>query len=1081
MTKYLFLLFGLVTPCTALAVDTTWTGAAGSFWGLSGSWTVKVPNGDDDAFFDGSASEFSVDVGARDRAAALMTIDSAAAYTFTDNNPGQTLSLENVTVLSGTGHSFNVDLVLAAPAASNWSLADGTSLDVNHAISGSSGLTKAGGGVLTLSAANTYSGGTTVSGGTLQIGSGGNSGSITGNVANNANLIFNLSNNLTFADIISGTGNVTQSGSGNLTFSGANTYSGATTIDAGSLIISDGNAGALANSAVTVASGAQLTFDDVNQFEYRIGSVAGAGVIDAGTGTLDVGRDNTSTIFSGAFSLLGTTTSGEVEKNGSGTLTLTGSGHDVGLLDVRSGSVIIDGAAGSFDLVDAQSSTTIRNTENAFAIDELRSFDSMTITGSGTLVETTGDVENFDMLLIEDGATVRPLDEFFQTSGSTTIVDRATLVIPNFGALNEGTIAITDPTGGIALTVGSDSGNSSFAGAIVNHTSGAGSVTKTGNSTVIFSGANNYTGLTTINEGTVLADNFSGSVLNTGGTFSPGESPATTTIGGSYTQQVAGTLLLEIGGTTPGTDYDVLTLGAASDLNGTIEVQLINGYTPVAGDQFTLITSTATITDSGVDYTLPSLATGLEWTVTLDASSLVLEVTVNNPPVADDQTISTDEDTGLTIMLTGSDIEGQPLTFAIASGPSDGSLGTITPISATSAEVSYTPDPDFNGNDSFTFTTNDGSSDSAAATVTITVNSVNDQPDFAAADPAAILEDAGLQTIMNWASFNAGAANETDGVLAYSVTNVSNAALFAVDPTVDPSGTLTFTPADDQFGSSTFDVAVQDDGGNANGGIDTSDPQTFTITVNPVNDAPGFISGGDVTEIEDGDYAEPWASSISPGPANESDQSVTFMTTVTSNPGLFAVGPSIDGSGTLSFTPTADTIGSATIEVFAMDDGLDANGGTDISAPVTFTIDVIAAADLNIDKSSGSFFTDPGGAITYTIVVTNPGPSNVFAARVLDDPPDRLENVTWTCVADTGATCNSGGSDFIDELVILQVGSSVTFTLDAELSDTSNDPITNTASVTAPMDVLELVSANNSDSDTDLIGLFADGLETIEP
>ena len=249
-----------------------------------------------------------------------------------------------------------------------------------------------------------------------------------------------------------------------------------------------------------------------------------------------------------------------------------------------------------------------------------------------------------------------------------------------------------------------------------------------------------------------------------------------------------------------------------------------------------------------------------------------------------------------------------------------------------------------------------------------------------------------------------------------------------------------------------------------------------------VNDVPSFASGGNATEIEDGNYAEPWASSFSAGPANEAGQTVTFMTTVTSNPGLFDVDPTVDPAGTLTFTPVADTTGSATIEVVAMDDGGVANGGVPASDPATFTIDVIAAADLTIDKTSGAYFTPTGGPVTYTIVVSNPGPSDVTMAEVFDDPPDRLGNVTWTCTPSGAASCITSGIDLINnEPVNLPEGTSVTFTLDAMLLDDLNDPITNTASVTTPAGVLELAPANNSDSDTDLVGLFADGMESEEP
>ena len=97
-------------------------------------------------------------------------------------------------------------------------------------VSGTGRLTKTSGvtagnfGVLVLTGTNTYSGGTTISAGTLQLGAGGASGSIVGNVTNNATLAFNRSDALTYAGVVSGTGAVTKSGAGTLTLTGANTY-----------------------------------------------------------------------------------------------------------------------------------------------------------------------------------------------------------------------------------------------------------------------------------------------------------------------------------------------------------------------------------------------------------------------------------------------------------------------------------------------------------------------------------------------------------------------------------------------------------------------------------------------------------------------------------------------------------------------------------------------------------------------------------------------------------------------------------------------------------------------------------------
>ncbi len=95
----------------------------------------------------------------------------------------------------------------------------------------------------------------------------------------------------------------------------------------------------------------------------------------------------------------------------------------------------------------------------------------------------------------------------------------------------------------------------------------------------------------------------------------------------------------------------------------------------------------------------------------------------NDPPFADPQDVTTNEDVAVAITLTGSDPDGDPLTYSIVSGPANG----ITTWSAPNI-VTYTPDPDFWGSDSFMFKVNDGRADSNVATVTITVEPDPDAP-----------------------------------------------------------------------------------------------------------------------------------------------------------------------------------------------------------------------------------------------------------------------------------------------------------------------------------------------------------------
>jgi outer membrane autotransporter protein len=121
-------------------------------------------------------------------------------------------------------------------------------------ISGTGSLSQIGPGTTILTGNNTYGGGTTINAGTLQLGNGGTSGSIIGNVVNNGVFAINRSDAFTVGNFISGTGAFQQNGSGTTILTATNTYSGATTVNAGALVVN----GSIANSAVTVASGALL-------------------------------------------------------------------------------------------------------------------------------------------------------------------------------------------------------------------------------------------------------------------------------------------------------------------------------------------------------------------------------------------------------------------------------------------------------------------------------------------------------------------------------------------------------------------------------------------------------------------------------------------------------------------------------------------------------------------------------------------------------------------------------------------------------------------------------------------------------
>jgi hypothetical protein len=187
------------------------------------------------------------------------------------------------------------------------------------------------------------------------------------------------------------------------------------------------------------------------------------------------------------------------------------------------------------------------------------------------------------------------------------------------------------------------------------------------------------------------------------------------------------------------------------------------------------------------------------------------------------------------------------LSFTNGDGAGDATMtftGTVANINNALGGLSYSPGADFNGPASLTLTTNDrgntgtGGAKTDTDVVSINVTPVNDQPSFTAGANQVVAEDAGAQSVPNWAtSIKAGPADEAGQALSFTVGNNNNA-LFSAQPAIASNGTLTYTPALNANGTATVTVVLKDDGGTAGGGVDATSPVTFTINVTPVNDAP---------------------------------------------------------------------------------------------------------------------------------------------------------------------------------------------------------------------------------------------------
>ncbi|MEX1310261.1 MAG: Ig-like domain-containing protein, partial [Candidatus Sulfomarinibacteraceae bacterium] len=322
-----------------------------------------------------------------------------------------------------------------------------------------------------------------------------------------------------------------------------------------------------------------------------------------------------------------------------------------------------------------------------------------------------------------------------------------------------------------------------------------------------------------------------------------------------------------LGITLTGSDPDGDAIGfaiATSPTHGVLTGTPPNvTYTPAANyngpDSFTFTTS---------DGALTSLPATVSITVT----------PVNDRPTADDQTVSTAEDTALGITLTGSDVDGDPIGFTIGTGPAHGVL------TGTPPNVTYTPAANYNGPDSFTFTTSDGALTSLPATVSITVTPVNDTP-LATDDGATTDEDASISIAV--------LTNDALGDEPTTITSVTQGASGSV--AIDPGATtVTYTPDLNVHGADSFTYTITD------ADLETS-TATVSMTINPVNDTPVATDDGAATD-------EDVSISISVLTNDALGDEPTTITAVTQGTkGSVAIDP---GATSVTYTPNLDNNGA---------------------------------------------------------------------------------------------------------------------------------------------------------------------------
>ena len=407
-------------------------------------------------------------------------------------------------------------------------------------VSGSGSLTQAGTGALTLTGNNTYTGGTTISAGTLQLGNGGTTGWIVGDVTDNGSLVFDRSDNVSFAGAISGNGSLTQAGTGTLTLTGNSTYTGGTAISAGTLQL--GNGGTTGWIVGGVTDNGSLVFDRSDNVTFA-GVVSGNGSLtQAGTGTLTLAVSN---IYTGATTI------------SAGTLALMGGGS------IASSSGVSD--AGTFDISGTSNGATIASLSGNGAV----ALGAQTLTLSSAVGTFGGVINGTGGLALAGGTEILTGTN---TYGDATTISAGTLQLGNGGTT--GSIAGDVTDNGSLVFDRSD--NVTFSGVV----SGSGSLTQAGTGTLNLTGGNTYTGTTTISAGT-LALTGSGSVASSSGVSDAGTFDITGTSNGATIASLSGSGTVMLGAQTLTLSNAVGTFGGV--ISGTGGLALLGGTEMLTG------------------------------------------------------------------------------------------------------------------------------------------------------------------------------------------------------------------------------------------------------------------------------------------------------------------------------------------------------------------------------------------------------------------------------------------------------------------------------------------------------------------
>ncbi len=306
-------------------------------------------------------------------------------------------------------------------------------------------------------------------------------------------------------------------------------------------------------------------------------------------------------------------------------------------------------------------------------------------------------------------------------------------------------------------------------------------------------------------------------------------------------------------------------------------------------------------------------------TVTITVSA------VNDYPTAEEQHLTTVEDTAIAITLSGTDIDGEALSYTVVAQPPNGTL------SGTAPNLSYQPNENFNGSDQFAFTVNDGTVDSATAVISISITAQNDAPQFSSTPVTNAVENALYR-------YHASATDVDGDSLTYSLT------VAPLGMSIDSvSGLISWAPDYTQAGDHAISSTVADRQGGET-------QQSYTLAVANTNQAP-TVQDQSVETAEDTSVA------ITLTATDSDDDALSYIITSQPSTGtLTGVAPN------LSYIPNSNANGADSFTFTASD--------SEALASATVTITVSPANDQSMAEEQ-STTTDEDTAIAITLSGTD--------------------------------------------------------------------------------------------------------------